>query len=78
MIIIIHNNNIIGDIKEVQFFSVLADEVSSHNKVEHLPLCFRFVDGLCNIREEFMTFIKLERVRAVDISEAIVSCVEEL
>ena len=66
----IRNNNI-GDIKEAQFFSALADEVSSHN-VEHLCLCFRFVDGQYNVREEFIPFITLERICAVDISEAII------
>ena len=39
--------------------NVLADEVSCHT-VEHLP---SFVDSNCNIREEFIAFIKLGRVR---------------
>ena len=48
----------------------MADEVSSHN-AEHLPLCLRFVDDKSEIREEFVTFLKLERVRAVDIANAL-------
>ena len=60
-----------------KIFSVLADEVSSHN-VEHLPICLRFVDGECNIREEFIGFVKLERVRAVDIADAIIHTIENL
>ena len=64
-------DGIVTEVKSAKFFSVLADEVSSHN-VEHLPICLRFVDGECNIREEFISFVKLERVRAVDIADAII------
>ena len=61
---------IVDEIKVSQFFSVLADEVSSHN-VEHLAICLRFVDTNCDIREEFIGFIKMERVRALDITSLI-------
>ena len=44
---------IVDEIKSSQFFSVIADEVSSHN-IEHLPVCLRFVDKDCNIRKEFI------------------------
>lgn len=57
-------SSIISSIKKAKYFSVLADEVLCH-KVEHLPICVRFVD---EIREEFITFLKLERVRADDIA----------
>ena len=70
--------NIIAEIKTAQYFSVLADEVSCHN-VEHLPICLRYVDGECNIREEFVAYVvKLDRVRVTDIADAIVECVENL
>ena len=65
------------EVKKARFFSVLADEVSSHN-VEHLALCLRFVDEKCDIREEFVTFVKLERVRASDITTAIINTLEGL
>ena len=68
---------IVDEIKSSRFFSVIADEVSSHN-VEHLPVCLRFVDKDCDIREEFIGFVKLEQVRAVDITEAITHCIENL
>ena len=61
------------DIKDSLFFSVLADEVASHN-VEHLALCLRFVDQSCDIREEFVALVKLQRVRTLDISSAILGC----
>ena len=37
-----------------------------------------YVDTNYNIHEDFVTFIKLERVCAIDISEAITGCEEEL
>ena len=51
--------------------------MSCHN-VEHLPICIRFVDSECNIREKFIAFIKLWRVRAVDISNAIIKSLENI
>ena len=68
---------IISEIIETKFFSILADEVTSHN-VEHLALCIRFVDAKCDIREEFVAFVQLQRVRASDITNAIISKIEEL
>ena len=38
----------------------------------------RFVDAICDIREEFVAFVKLQRVRAFDITNAIISKIEEL
>ena len=69
--------NINAEIKTAQYFSVLADEVSCHN-VEHLPICLRYVNGECNVREEFVAFVKLDQVRATDIADAIIECVENL
>ena len=43
---------ILSEIKEARFFSILADEVTSHNK-EELSLCIRFLDTADTIREEF-------------------------
>ena len=68
-------SELVSDIKEAKYFSVLADEVSCHN-VEHLPICIRFVDVNNDIREEFISFIKLERIRAADIASAIVQSLE--
>ena len=69
--------DIIDEVKKAVFFSVMADEVSSHN-VEHLALCLRFVDENCDIREEFVSFVKLDRVRAQDIANSIISTIEGL
>ena len=70
-------SGIVSEVKAAGGFSVLADEVSCHN-VEHLPICLRFVDSEYNIREEFAAFVKLARVRAVDIADAIMKTLENL
>lgn len=75
-----HDNilaKIASEIKDAKFYSVMADEVSSHN-IEHLPICVRFVDIENNIREEFISFVRLNRVRAIDISDAIIICLENI
>ena len=69
--------DIVAEVKQSKFYSVLADEVSCHN-VEQLPVCLRFVDSEGSIREEFVAFLKLNRVRAVDIADALVKCLENL
>ena len=70
-------NAIISEVKEATFFSVLADEVSSHT-VEHLGMCLRFVDSECNIHDEFFAFIKLSRVRASNIADSILTTLVNL
>lgn len=67
--------SILDELKSAVYFSVLADDVTSHN-VEELSLCFRFVDASHNIREEFINFIQLERIPCEHIAEAILSAVE--
>ena len=70
-------SGIIAEINSATYYSVLADDVSCHN-VEHLPICLCFVDSECHIREEFVTFLRLERVRASDIAESIISALQGL
>ena len=37
-------DEIISAVKKAKNFSIIADEVSSHHNVEHLPLCLHYVD----------------------------------
>ena len=53
-------------VKSAKFFSVLADEVTSHN-IEHGEIC-----------DHFVSFVKMDRVQAIDITEAIVNHHETL
>ena len=53
--------DLINEIKEVKFFSILDEEVESH-KVEQLPICIRSMDKNNNHREEFLEFGRWERL----------------
>jgi len=67
----------INEVRNAVYYSILADEVSSHN-VEHMALCLRFVDENCDVQEKFIGFVKLQRVRANDIANAIITLLEDL
>ena len=53
--------SIIEEVILARFYSIMVDEVTSHNQ-ELMPLCVRFVDTQKNIREEFIQFSTLTRV----------------
>ena len=69
-------SQLLDEIREAKFYSILADEVACHN-VEQMPLCIRFVDKDCNIREEFLGFIAMKRVTGVAIGTAILDKLAE-
>ena len=43
-------NKILSEVKNAKFYSVMADEVSSHSS-EHLCLCLRFVDDNAKLKK---------------------------
>ena len=67
---------ILDDLNSARFFAILADEVTSHN-TEHLAICARFVDSNREIREEFLTFVELERITGERIAESILAFLKE-
>ena len=62
--------DIVNEINRAKFYSIMADEVTSHN-VEHLAICARFVDAESNIREVFLTFVKLERTTGAFVADQV-------
>ena len=48
----------------------MVDEVTSFNQ-EMMSVCFRFVDKAKNIREEFLDFVDVERIRADVLANAL-------
>ena len=62
--------DIVNEINHAKCYSIMADEVTSHN-VEHLAICARFVDAENNIREEFLTFVKLERTTGAYVADQV-------
>ena len=69
-------NKLLSEVKAARYYSVLADEVASHN-VEQMPICIRPVDNDLDIREEFLEFVRLERVTGHAIATAILQTLEE-
>ena len=55
-----------------KFFSIIADEVTTHNK-EILSICFRYVDQKEEIRVVFLEFLELERITEFEIRNAILT-----
>ena len=69
--------NLLEEIKAAKFYSIIADEVTSHNK-EQLALCARFIDKNNDVREDFIAFIHLPRITGEVIAETIVSTLQGL
>jgi hypothetical protein len=68
---------IVDEIKEANFFTILADEVESHHK-EVCSLCVRFVDVDKNIREEFLDFVPLVRTTGEHIGASLIKSIKDL
>lgn len=69
--------DILKEISNAKFFSVLADEVTSHNQ-EHLSLCIRFVDSNNKVREEFLEFVRVIRTSGEALAIAILSTLQTM
>ncbi|XP_037534998.1 zinc finger MYM-type protein 1 [Nematolebias whitei] len=70
-------SGLVTEIKEAKFYSILADEVTSHN-IEHMAFCVRFVDRESNIREEFLTFVPLSHTTGVYLAKTILQTIEKI
>ncbi|XP_065904945.1 zinc finger MYM-type protein 1-like [Dysidea avara] len=68
--------SIIDEVIASPYYSILADEVTSHN-IEHLSVCVRFLDQQNNIREEFLAFFPLERITGEAILQPILKCLQD-
>ena len=69
--------NLLEEIKAAKLYSIIADEVTSHNK-EQLALCARFTDKRNDVSEDFIAFIHLPRITGEVITETIVSTLQGL
>ena len=66
----------IEEIKDAQYHSVLADEVTNSNN-EILSICIRYVNKEKQIREVFLDFLSLERITGECIGQTILKFYEE-
>ncbi len=67
---------IINEIKDAQFFTILADEVTDCSNLEQLSIAIRFVDKNEEVREEFLDFITVERITGAALATAILTRLE--
>ena len=70
-------SSIIKEVIHARFYSIMVDEVTSHNK-EIMPLCVRFADAHKDIREEFIQFSTLTRVTGEAIATRVCSDLADL
>ena len=68
---------IVKYVKHARFYSIMADEVISHNN-EQLAICVRFVDSVNDIREELLQFSRLAHMKGKHIAEEILKSLEDL
>lgn len=70
-------SKLVKEIKAAKFYSIMADEVTSHNK-EELALCARFVDDSNEVREEFLAFLHLPRITGKVIADKITTTLHDM
>ncbi len=68
-------DEIIHDIQDARFFTILSDEVTDCSNLEQLSIDIRFVDN-DEIREEFIDFITMERITGAALATAILARLE--
>ncbi|XP_065650253.1 zinc finger MYM-type protein 1-like [Hydra vulgaris] len=70
-------SDLIKEIKAATFYSILADEVASHNREEH-AFCMRFVDQNKDIREEFSSFLHVPRIAGEVIASTVIQFLQDV
>ena len=61
-----------------QYWSLIADETQDCSATEQLSICIRYVSGSGEVPEDFMGFVKLERMDAKTISDTLLTTVQKL
>ena len=66
-------SNLVKDIAQSEYFSVLADETTDIACKEQLSLCVRYVDTDNCLQEHFLQFVEVEGLSGKELSEAILT-----
>ena len=69
--------DVVQEIKQGRYYSIMVGEVASHN-TEQLAYYVRYVDACSNIRQESLSFVKVERRTGETIARAIVGLLKDL
>lgn len=63
-------SEILSEIREAKFYSIMADEVNDVSNKEQLSISFRYLQG-DNVKEVFLDFIEVERITGRVLADAI-------
>src|SRR5678816_4742135 len=69
--------NIVDEVNDSKYFSLLTDETADISGVEELSIGVRFVEKELKVREEFLGFTPLKKLKAEDIAEIILLTTRE-
>ena len=58
---------IVQEVKDARIYTIMVDEVTSHN-TEIMPVCIRFVDKDLNIRDELLEVVSLPRIEGQHVA----------
>lgn len=64
---------ILNEVKEAKFYSIIADEVCDVSNKEQLSLCVRYVQA-SSVKERFLDFVEVERITGRELASAILYC----
>lgn len=70
-------NQIVRDVSEAKYFSVLADETSDRSRIEQLSLSVRFVKKNA-VHEEFLCFVPVESTTGEALAQCILTKLAQL
>ena len=70
-------SELVKEIKAATFYSILADDVTSHNR-EELAFCIRFVYQNKDIREEFLSFLHVPRITGAVIVSTMIQFLQDV
>ena len=60
-------HSIVQEVRNAQIYTIMVDEVTSHN-TNMMPVCIPFVDKNLNIREELLEVVSLPRITGLHIA----------
>ena len=61
---------ILREVKDAKFYSIIADEVCDALNKEQLSLCLRYIHGF-SVKEMFMDFAEVERITGKELASTI-------
>ena len=74
----LHPWDIVAEVKEARFFSILADEAADSAKFEQIPLVLRYVNSGGIPCDDFIVFLRVERITGAAIAESILQFLEDI